>query len=131
MKVISIIGFGAKDFWTIGFPNSRFSQVNHFIDKPGLALDYSNIGILKYNTGIDNYPITHMSAVSNNDIWFVGYGGIAFITTERISKYIDNHPHHQSKAMQAPTKGNLVDTYIGKYRVTRELGRAAMGLSMR
>lgn len=76
MKVISIIGFGAKDFWTIGFPNSRFSQVNHFIDKPGLALDYSNIGILKYNTGIDNYPITHMSAVSNNDIWFVGYGGI-------------------------------------------------------
>lgn len=30
--------------------------------------------------------------------------------------------------MQAPTKGNLVDTYIGKYRVTRELGRGGYGI---
>ncbi len=30
--------------------------------------------------------------------------------------------------MQAPTKGNLVDTYIGKYKVTRELGRGGYGI---
>lgn len=30
--------------------------------------------------------------------------------------------------MQAPTKGTLVDTYIGKYKVTRELGRGGYGI---
>lgn len=75
-KVISMWGALPNDFWVIGFPSSRFAQVNHFVDKPGLALSESSIGVINYLAGIDNYPLTNVTGTSNKDVWFSGYGGI-------------------------------------------------------
>lgn len=54
----------------------------HLADRPqsGIVFTEQSIGIAKYDAGIDNYPITSMDGIiqdnQSNDIWFSGYGGI-------------------------------------------------------
>lgn len=81
-KFLSIWGIHERDFWTISMPSNRFSQVMHLADRPqsGIVFTEQSIGIAKYDAGIDNYPITSMDGIiqdnQSNDIWFSGYGGI-------------------------------------------------------